>query len=85
MKKLVLSALVVTSVLVLPGCWGAKEEKSVETPVSQEVQPSSDKPVIPAGEQVAPVEEVKPEAVPADLPKSAEDQPAAQAEVPAKM
>lgn len=76
MKKVVYTALCVTSVLALPGCWCSKEEQKPAEQVKQEVPVSA--------EAAKPAEATAPEAAkPAEVPASAEQKPAE--EVPAKM
>lgn len=78
MKKLVLTALCVSSVLALPGCWGSKEEKPAQPTAAQEA------PAVPTEEQkpATPSEEPKP-AAPEE--QKAEVAPvASQEEIPAK-
>ena len=81
MKKLVLTALCVSSVLALPGCWGTKEEKPAEkAPVTHELPPAPETSA-PSAEAPKPSEMTAPateEHKPAEAPAPA-------AEIPAKM
>lgn len=67
MKKVVYTALCITSVLALPGCWGCQKEEQPAQAVKQEVpaQPEAAKPAEAAqpAEQ-KPAEAPAPQAVP---------------------
>lgn len=66
MKKVIYTALCVTSVLALPGCWCSKEEQKPVEAVKQEIPVTA--------EASKPAEEAAPEA--ANLTETAEQKPA---------
>lgn len=69
MKKLACAALCLVSVLVLPGCWGCKEEQPVKPEAAQEAPKAPEMPAAPEAQKPveAPVAPEAPVATPAPV------------------